>query len=69
MIHVRIGEDGERIEEKFVSDDPHDLAGPSYMVAEHVFDENDFKGCYADAEGYLHSQKGGGTVNYKKPDH
>ena len=49
IIRVRIGEDGERIEEKFVSDDPHDLVGPPYLVAEHVFDENDFKGCYADA--------------------
>ena len=32
-------------EERFMSDDPRDLIGPPYSVAEHVFDEYDLKGC------------------------
>jgi len=38
-------ENGERIEERYLSDDPRDLDGPPYGVVEHVFDENDIQGC------------------------
>lgn len=46
---VRLQRDGEDtvVKEHFVSDDPRDLIGPPYMVAEHVFDEDALKGCYA----------------------
>jgi hypothetical protein len=54
MIRVRRSETGERIEEGFLSDDPHDLAGPPYMVAEHVFDEYDIEGCYPTADDVPH---------------
>ena len=50
MVRVRRDERGERIEERFTSDDPRDLAGPPYMVAEHVFDEYDIEGCYITAD-------------------
>lgn len=50
MVRVRRGEHGERIEERFPSDDPRDLAGPPYMIAEHVFDEYDLEGCYPTAD-------------------
>lgn len=46
MIRSHEGADGRRIEEHFVSDDPRDLVGPPYMVAEHVFDEYSIEGCY-----------------------
>lgn len=49
MVRVRFDDSGERIEERFISDDPGDLAGPPYMVAEHVFNEYDLEGCYATA--------------------
>ena len=54
MIRVRRGESGERIEEGFLSDYPRDLAGPPYMVAEHVFDEYDIEGCYTTADEVPH---------------
>lgn len=50
MVRVQRGETGERIEERFTSDDPHDLVGPPYMVAEQVFGEYDIEGCYATAD-------------------
>jgi hypothetical protein len=50
MVRVRRDERGERIEERFTSDDPRDLAGPPYMVAEQVFDEYDLAGCYTTAD-------------------
>jgi len=50
MVRVRWDERDERIEEHFTSDDPRDLVGPPYMVAEHVFSEYDFEGCYATAD-------------------
>ena len=50
MVRVRHDESGERIEERFTSDDPRDLVGPPYMVAEHVFNEYDLEGCYATAD-------------------
>lgn len=50
MVRVRREESGEHIEERFISDDPHDLAGPPYMVAEQVFDEYNLEGCYATAD-------------------
>jgi hypothetical protein len=50
MVRVRRDASGERIEEHFTSDDPRDLLGPPYMVAEHVFSEYDFDGCYATAD-------------------
>ncbi|MBU0656188.1 MAG: hypothetical protein KJ914_13790 [Gammaproteobacteria bacterium] len=36
---------GERVQETFISDDPRDLIGPPYSVAESVFDEYDLDGC------------------------
>ena len=50
MVRVRRGASGERLEEHFTSDDPRDLAGPPYMVVEHVFDEYAIEGCYATAD-------------------
>jgi hypothetical protein len=47
MVRSQEGADGRRIEEHFISDDPRDLEGPPYMVAEHVFDEYSIEGCYA----------------------
>jgi hypothetical protein len=38
-------ENGERIEEHYLSDDPRDLDGPPYGVVERVFDENDIQAC------------------------
>jgi hypothetical protein len=49
-IRVRRVENGPRIEERFTSDDPRDLAGPPYSVAEEVFDEYDLEACYATAD-------------------
>jgi hypothetical protein len=40
-----VGEDGERSEERYISDDPSWFNGPPYAVVEHVFDENDLGGC------------------------
>jgi len=50
MVRVTYSENGERREERFTSDDPHDLVGPPYMGAEQVFCEYDLEGCYATAE-------------------
>lgn len=36
---------GERMQETFISDDPRDLMGSPYSVAELVFDEYDLDGC------------------------
>jgi hypothetical protein len=37
--------DGERKETRSLTDDPSWFNGPSYAVAESVFDEYDFDGC------------------------
>jgi len=37
---------GERVQEIFISDDPRDLIGQPYSVAELVFDEYDLDGCF-----------------------
>lgn len=50
LIRVNYSEIGERSEQNCASDDAHDLVGPPYSVAEHVFDEYDIEGCYASAE-------------------
>lgn len=50
MIRVRRSESGECHEEGLLSDDPHDFAGPPYMVAEHVFDEYAIVGCSTAAD-------------------
>ena len=50
MVRVQYNEDGERREERFITNDPCDLVGPPYMVAEHVFDEYALDGCYATLE-------------------
>ena len=49
LVRMRRRETGEDVQESFTSDDPRDLAGPPYMVAEHVFDEYSIDGCYATA--------------------
>jgi hypothetical protein len=36
----------ENVREEVISDDPADLAGPPYMVVEHVFDEYSMEGCH-----------------------
>ena len=54
MIRVRRNEIGEDIRETFTSDDPCDLVGPPYMIAEHVFDEYNIEGCYATADEVPH---------------
>ena len=54
MIRVRHGEGRARMEESFLSDDPHDLAGPPYGVAERVFDEYDLPGCYTTSDEVQH---------------
>ena len=41
---------GQRHEERYMSDDPRDLLGPPYSVVEHVFDEYGLGGCYATAD-------------------
>ena len=50
MVRVGYSKNGERGEERFTSEDPHDLVGPPYMIAEQVFDQYDLKGCYATAD-------------------
>ena len=50
MVRVHYTEDRERHEERFISNDPHDLLGPPYGVVEQVFDEYDLEGCHATAE-------------------
>ncbi len=47
MVGSHEGADGRLIEAHLVSDDPRDLAGPPYMIEEHVFDEYSLEGCYA----------------------
>lgn len=49
-VRVHYDENGERHEERYVSDDPRDLFGPPYSVVEHVFAEYDLGGCYATAD-------------------
>jgi hypothetical protein len=46
---MRRKENGDDVQESFSGDDPRDLVGPPYMVAEHVFDEYSMDGCYATA--------------------
>jgi hypothetical protein len=36
--------------ERFISDDPRDLNGPPYGIAESVFDEYDIEACSVDPE-------------------
>ena len=50
MVRVRRDESGERIEERFASNDSRDLVGPPYLIAEQVFSEYDLEGCYATAD-------------------
>jgi hypothetical protein len=38
-------ENGVWHERRFMSDDPCDLIGPPYSIAEHLFDEYDLPGC------------------------
>ncbi len=47
MVQVQVDPEDrtKRIQTRFVSDDPRDLNGPPYGVAEHVFDENDVEAC------------------------
>ena len=49
-VHVHYDENGVRHEERLMSNDPRDLLGPPYSVAECVFDEYDLDGCYATAD-------------------
>ena len=49
-VSVRYDENGERHEERFMSNDPRDLLGPPYSVSEHVFDEYGLEGCYVTAD-------------------
>ncbi|WGZ95935.1 MAG: hypothetical protein QJT81_08130 [Candidatus Thiothrix putei] len=44
---------GERVQETFISDDPRDLIGSPYSVAELVFDEYDLDGCSTDPDDFL----------------
>lgn len=44
---------GERMQETFISDDPRDLIGPPYSVAESVFDEYDLDGCSTCADDFV----------------
>ncbi|HWR98076.1 MAG TPA: hypothetical protein VN317_06605 [Candidatus Methanoperedens sp.] len=43
--------DGALTEQRYLSDDPADLIGPPYSVAETVFDEYDLAGCFATRGG------------------
>jgi hypothetical protein len=49
-VRVHSDENGEWREERYMSNDPRDLLGPPYSVAEHVIDEYDLGGCYATAD-------------------
>jgi len=49
-VRVHYDKNGERREERFMSNDPRDLFGPPYSVAEYVFDEYDLDGCYTTAD-------------------
>lgn len=40
-----------RTETRFISDDPRDLNGPPYGVAESVFDEYDIEACTVNPKG------------------
>lgn len=42
-----------RTETRYMSDDPRDLNGPPYGVAEVVFDEYDFEGCHLNPDENL----------------
>jgi hypothetical protein len=47
--------DKSRVKEtRFISDDPRDLNGPPYGVAENVFDEYDVEGCTLEPEATKH---------------
>lgn len=50
MVRSSRDEVGTRREERFISNDPRDLAGPPYGVVEHVFDESSFDGCHESAD-------------------
>jgi len=53
MVQVEIdpGDKSKRIETRFISNDPRDLNGPPYGIAESVFDEYDLEGCTLKPEG------------------
>lgn len=46
MVRTKTSDDGVQMRECFISNDPHDLAGPPYGIPEYVFDEYDLEGCY-----------------------
>lgn len=52
MVRVEVDPDdkAKRTETRFMSDDPRDLDGPPYGVAEHVFDEYDIEACTLERE-------------------
>ena len=47
LTRAKFDDDGKLVEENFISNDPNDLNGPPFMIAEHVFDEHGMQGCYA----------------------
>jgi hypothetical protein len=51
---VRIADDpldnSKRIQTTYISDDPRDLNGPPYSIAEYVFDEYDHEACSLEPE-------------------
>lgn len=46
MVRTKTSGDGVQVRERFISIDPHNLAGPPYCLPECVFDEYDLEGCY-----------------------
>jgi hypothetical protein len=50
MVRLGTDADGNRVEQRYVSDDLADLIGPPYGVAEYVFDEYSMGGCMAVVE-------------------
>ena len=46
MVRSYQDDNGARQEERFISSDPRDLAGPPYCVVEHVFDEYAVEDCH-----------------------
>lgn len=56
---VTVRSDGQGQSQRTVefTDDPRDLNGPPYSVAEHVFDEDDIEACYR-SEEEMHADVG-----------
>ena len=50
MVSTKTSGNGVQIRERFISNDPQDLAGPPYSIPEYVFDEYDLEGCYTRKE-------------------